>query len=74
MREVVSVSQINQLNYTQSYTLGLGLAHPNTYPIDDLLECGKGLVLWKDNHRISMTTTGCPRGVSVKARDLEPDQ
>ena len=31
------------------------MAHPSTYPIDELLECRKGLVLQIQNHRSSMT-------------------
>jgi hypothetical protein len=31
------------------------LAHPNIYPIDELLECMKELVLQIKNYRISMT-------------------
>lgn len=30
-------------------------AQPNSYPIQDLLELIKGLVLWKNSHSISMT-------------------
>ena len=31
------------------------MTHPNIYPIDELLECIKGLVLQIQNYRISMT-------------------
>ena len=31
------------------------MAHPNTYPIYDLLELVKGLVLWNQSFRIFMT-------------------
>lgn len=42
-------------NSTQTYILGLGLAHPIIFPIYDLLECVKGLVLQNNSWRISMT-------------------
>ena len=38
---------------TQTYILGLGLVY--IYPLFDLLECTKGLVLWNNNLIISMT-------------------
>lgn len=39
---------------TQTHSLCFGLAYSNTYPIYDLLEWGLMLILWNDNHRISM--------------------
>lgn len=55
---------------TQTRILGLGLAHPTSCPISDLLECGKGPVLQKDNRRISATrvTTGYLRGASMRVQ------
>lgn len=43
----------DQLRDTQTHILGLGLAHSNIYPIYDLLECLKELVLWNHSCRIS---------------------
>lgn len=40
---------------TQTHILGLVLAHPHIFPIQVLLEHGKGLVLWNNSLRISMT-------------------
>lgn len=40
---------------TEIHILGLGFAHQNIYPMFGLLDCMKGLVLLKYNHRISMT-------------------
>lgn len=37
---------------------GLGLAHPHIYPISDLQELVKGLVLGNNTHRIPMTWGG----------------
>ncbi|KAL6035433.1 hypothetical protein STEG23_001178 [Scotinomys teguina] len=66
---------------TQTYTLSLEIAHPNIYPIYDLLECVKGLFLWNNNHRISMTQGNSRiserslcEGDDECARGLEPDQ
>ena len=39
----------------QAQIQGFQLVHPNIYPIIDLLECMKGLVLQIQNYRISMT-------------------
>lgn len=39
---------------TETYILGLGLAHPNIYPIYDLLQHIEGLVLQNVSHTISM--------------------
>ena len=39
----------------QAQIQGFELAHPNIYPIYELLECMKGLVLQIQNYRISMT-------------------
>lgn len=57
-----------QLRYSQAKIQGFKLAHPNTYPINEWLECMNGLVLQIKNYRIPMTqtTTGYLRGVSVK--------
>ena len=52
---MVPVVQTNSSATTQTHILGLGLAHSIIYPIFDLLECVKGLVLWNKNPRISMT-------------------
>ena len=40
---------------TQVHILGLELAYPTIFPIHDLLESMKGLVLLKDSCRISKT-------------------
>jgi hypothetical protein len=44
------------------------LAYPNIYPIHEVLEYVKRLVLQIQNYRVSMTlaTTGYLRGVPVK--------
>lgn len=44
---------------TQDHIQGLVLAYPNVYPIFDLLEYAKELVLRNDTHNISMTLGGC---------------
>lgn len=44
-RWAVPVDQTDQLSYHPDHSLGLGLAHLNTYPSYDLLECLEGLVL-----------------------------
>lgn len=35
--------------------LSLELAHPSVSPIYELLQCAKGLIIWRINDRISMT-------------------
>lgn len=40
---------------TQTHIRGVRLVHPNIFPTYDRLERGKGLGLWKDSCRISMT-------------------
>ena len=40
---------------SQAQIQGFELAHPNIYPINELLECMKGLVLQIQNPRVSMT-------------------
>lgn len=40
---------------TQAQIQGPELAHPNSYPIYDLLECMKGMGLSNHSHRISRT-------------------
>ena len=40
---------------SQTHILCPGLPHRNFYPICGLLECTKELVLWSNNHRLSMT-------------------
>lgn len=61
----------------------LELSHPNIYPNYDLLECGKGLILWNHSFRISMTwgniritnrNVGFHYWSCTKAKGLEPDQ
>jgi hypothetical protein len=42
------------LTRSQVHIQGFKLAHPNTYPIDELLEYMKGLVLHMQNYRRSM--------------------
>lgn len=44
-----------QPSYHQIYIQGFEWALSNIYPIYDLLECMKGLVLWNLRHRISIT-------------------
>ncbi|KAL6035210.1 hypothetical protein STEG23_012045 [Scotinomys teguina] len=55
--KVIPVAQTSS-STTQTHVLGLGLAHPNIYPICDLLEFMKGLVRQSDSHRISLTQGG----------------
>jgi hypothetical protein len=40
---------------TQAQIQGFELAHPNTYPIDELLECVKGLILQIQSHDLHDT-------------------
>lgn len=51
LRRTAPVSLTGQL----SYHSGLGLTHPIIYPMQDLLELGKGLVLCNNSHSISKT-------------------
>ena len=44
---------------TQTHILDLELAHPSIYPIYDLLEGLKELVLWTHSPRLSMTQGSC---------------
>lgn len=39
----------------QAHIQSFELAHPNIYTIYDLLECVKGLILWNQSRKISMT-------------------
>lgn len=59
------VALANQLSYHPVPHPG-----PNICPICVLLECSKGLIMRKDNHRISTTgaTMEYPRGVSVRVQ------
>ncbi|KAL6067803.1 hypothetical protein STEG23_026924 [Scotinomys teguina] len=46
--KVASVAWTDQLSYHPGPQLGLGLAHPNIYPIWDIRKLLKELALWKD--------------------------
>ena len=48
-------SRLTSSDTSQAQIQGFELAHPNIYPINELLECMKGLVLQIQNYRISMT-------------------
>ena len=48
-------SGLTSSDTSQAQIQGFELAHPNIYPINELLECMKGLVLQIQNYRISMT-------------------
>lgn len=74
------VSQNWPTKLSKVHIQGLGLAHPNTYPIYVLLGHMKGLILQNYMDRISMTlaTVGYLRWYSddvvPETRGLEPDQ
>ena len=46
---------LTRSNTSQAQIQDFELAHPNIYPIDELLEYMKGLVLQIQTHRVSMT-------------------
>lgn len=52
--EVALGARSDQLKY-QAHVQDLGFTCPNLYPIYDLLEPKKGLVLWNVAYRVSMT-------------------
>lgn len=45
----------DQLSAIQAHIRGCELSHPNIYPVYGLREVVKGLVLWNQSFRISMT-------------------
>jgi len=75
---------MTSLDTSQALIQGSKLAHLSNYPIDELLEGMKGLVLQIQNWRISKTQDNnriserCPREVTIltvsEARGLVPDQ
>lgn len=81
----VSTGELNNSDATQAQEWGFELSHPNNYPMDELPELGKSLLLQNQSCRISITQ-GSNRIskrnpgedpvliVRQKPRGLEPDQ
>ena len=49
------ISRLTSSDTSQAQIQGFELAHPNIYPIDELLKYMKGPVLQIQNYRMSMT-------------------
>ena len=49
------ISRLTSSDTSQAQIQGFELAHPNIYPIKELLKCMKRLVLQIQNYRIFMT-------------------
>ena len=49
------VGGLTSSDTSQAQIQGFELAHPNIYPMDELPECIKRLVLQIQNYRVSMT-------------------
>ena len=60
----------NQLHYHPGPQADLVLALPNMYPMQYLLEFLKGLVMWNNTGRISMTWGGF--GISERSFGEDP--
>lgn len=64
--------ELNEPRYLSGLEPRNVLAYPSVYPIDNLLECMKGLVLETQNNRFSLTwynSIRCLRGVPVRFQD-----